>query len=230
MGAGSLLLSAVGRKPAPVAQSPAPKPAAGRASARHRAAVGGASLSGRAPRLVCPSGDHRRSLVRREILRHGAVVELTQAEAADMEVGIYNSIISFATANNVVKSWSSAQFVALYASKARSVLANLEPGDGGYIGNARLLTRLREGEFCPHEIADMRPENVFPERWKAALDARLRQDEYLNAKPAAMTDLFKCSKCHKRECVYHELQLRSGDEPMSIFITCLNCGLRWRQG
>lgn len=163
-------------------------------------------------------------------MRRGIVVTLTRAEAMDMEGGLYDSVVRFATAHNVPQCWTSAQFVGLYASKARSILANLDPGSE-YIGNQRLLTRLREGEFLPRHVADMRPEHVFPERWQAALDAKLRQDEYVsNTKPAAMTDMFTCRRCHKSECVYHELQLRSGDEPMSIFITCLNCGNRWRQG
>lgn len=147
-----------------------------------------------------------------------------------MEKGIFDSVMRFATEHNVGKRWNNAQFVALYASKARSVLANLEPL-GEYIGNARLLRRLREGEFLPHQVADMRPEHIFPERWQAAIDTKLRHDEYVNnPNIASMTDQFKCGRCHKSECVYHELQLRSGDEPMSIFITCLNCGNRWRQG
>jgi transcription elongation factor S-II len=49
-------------------------------------------------------------------------------------------------------------------------------------------------------------------------------------KPKAMTHEFKCGKCKnkKRECVYQELQVRSADEPMTLFITCLNCGHKWK--
>ena len=45
----------------------------------------------------------------------------------------------------------------------------------------------------------------------------------------AMTDQFKCGRCKSRKCIYYELQTRSADEGMTIFITCLNCGNRWRQ-
>ena len=48
-------------------------------------------------------------------------------------------------------------------------------------------------------------------------------------KPESMTDVFKCHKCKKRECSYYEVQTRSADEPMTVFVTCLNCKNRWRQ-
>ena len=44
-----------------------------------------------------------------------------------------------------------------------------------------------------------------------------------------MTDAFKCRKCGSRSTSYYEVQTRSADEPMTQFITCLNCGNRWKQ-
>ena len=42
------------------------------------------------------------------------------------------------------------------------------------------------------------------------------------------TDLFTCSRCKKSECTYYQIQTRSADEPMTCFVTCLNCGKRWK--
>ena len=47
-------------------------------------------------------------------------------------------------------------------------------------------------------------------------------------KPEAMTDQFKCRKCGSRSCSYYEVQTRSADEPMTQFISCLDCGNRWK--
>eukprot|EP01084_Bolivina_argentea_P121354 215044_1 len=44
----------------------------------------------------------------------------------------------------------------------------------------------------------------------------------------AMTDEYKCYKCKKRECRYSQAQTRSADEPMTIFVTCINCGNKWK--
>ena len=45
---------------------------------------------------------------------------------------------------------------------------------------------------------------------------------------ASATDEFKCYKCSKRQCTYYQLQTRSADEPMTTFVTCLNCGNNWK--
>eukprot|EP01138_Halocafeteria_seosinensis_P007068 gb/GECG01007228.1/.p1 GENE.gb/GECG01007228.1/~~gb/GECG01007228.1/.p1 ORF type:complete len:350 (+),score=55.02 gb/GECG01007228.1/:1-1050(+) len=40
---------------------------------------------------------------------------------------------------------------------------------------------------------------------------------------------FVCSRCKSDNTEYMQMQLASGDEPMTTFITCNNCGKRWKQ-
>ena len=40
----------------------------------------------------------------------------------------------------------------------------------------------------------------------------------------------KCQKCGGDRTTYTQKQMRSSDEPMTIFVTCINCGNRWRKG
>lgn len=44
----------------------------------------------------------------------------------------------------------------------------------------------------------------------------------------ATTDQFKCGKCKQRKTQYYQMQTRSADEPMTTFVTCTNCGNRWK--
>ena len=37
-----------------------------------------------------------------------------------------------------------------------------------------------------------------------------------------------CSKCKGTKTSSYALQTRSADEPMTVFVTCLTCGKRWR--
>ena len=66
------------------------------------------------------------------------------------------------------------------------------------------------------------------------VDAKIAEQNLLNSQAArdtaAETDQFKCSRCHQRRCKYYQLQTRSADEPMTTFVTCVNCGNRWRVG
>ena len=40
--------------------------------------------------------------------------------------------------------------------------------------------------------------------------------------------VYKCRVCGGRKTIQHEQQTRSADEPMTLFITCLNCKNTWR--
>ena len=42
------------------------------------------------------------------------------------------------------------------------------------------------------------------------------------------TDLFECPRCCKNKALYTQIQVRSADEPYTTFLTCLNCGNKWR--
>ncbi|PFH33073.1 transcription elongation factor A TFIIS [Besnoitia besnoiti] len=39
---------------------------------------------------------------------------------------------------------------------------------------------------------------------------------------------FPCFKCRTTKTVYFQMQTRSSDEPMTTFVTCLECGNRWK--
>ena len=43
------------------------------------------------------------------------------------------------------------------------------------------------------------------------------------------TNQFRCMKCKGNKTTYYTMQTRSADEGETIFITCLNCGKRWRK-
>lgn len=166
---------------------------------------------------------------RDRVLSHLMGIGLEEEQAKDIEIGVYNWSLDTASENGIMKSWNDKIFQNLYASKARSVLTNIDTTS--YIKNTRLLSRIQDGEFKPHDIAFMDVVNVFPERWTEILDMRLKQEQnFHNSKQVAKTDMFKCGKCKKRECSYYELQVRSADESSTIFVSCLNCGNRWRIG
>ena len=165
---------------------------------------------------------------RREFIRDKfSGLDLSPVFVENIEKGIFNYSIQKCKKKNIPCSWDHSMFTQMYLSRAKSVYANLKTNS--YINNPRLLERVLEKEFYPHELAFMEPTRSYPEHWKEILDEKFKRDKYMyEAKSENYTDQFKCTRCKKKKCSYYELQTRSADEPMTIFITCLNCGKRWR--
>jgi DNA-directed RNA polymerase subunit M/transcription elongation factor TFIIS len=145
----------------------------------------------------------------------------------NIEKGIYNYIIKLSKHKNIKRSWNNLVFNQLYISKVRSIYANIKKDS--YIQNKSFLKRIYDNEFDPEKIADLTIYDIFPDNWKTLIDNKSKRDKIkYELKPEAMTTLFKCRKCNSRETSYYELQTRSADEPMTQFITCLNCNNRWK--
>jgi hypothetical protein len=153
---------------------------------------------------------------------------LNEEEQIDLERGIFNFSLEEGKHRHVHRVWENPEFQTLYDITAKRTILNLD--SSSYLGNNRLAERLREGEFMPHDIAFMNYSELFPERWGNMIENAIKREaKMLEVDKSAATDMFRCSKCGKRECTYYEMQTRSADEPMTQFIRCLNCGKQWRQ-
>ena len=42
--------------------------------------------------------------------------------------------------------------------------------------------------------------------------------------------MYTCFKCKGKRVTTQEIQMRSADEPMTVFVTCVECGNNWRIG
>ncbi len=147
----------------------------------------------------------------------------------NLEKSMFEAAFDNSIKNYIPRNWKSPQFVELYRQVVRTVISNIHPNSP--VNNPRLLARVLDGEFELSAIPFMTSYEMFPEKWFALRDKQLqREQKILEGNKSRATDQFKCRRCNKRECTYYEMQTRSADEPMTIFITCLNCGKEWRQG
>jgi DNA-directed RNA polymerase subunit M/transcription elongation factor TFIIS len=154
--------------------------------------------------------------------------KLDLSETRQLERCIYNGSIRAAAQRHIGKAWSHNPFVEMYQMFAKHIAANFHPD--AYVNNTELYARYKAGEITLKEISEMDTYQLFEERWKDSFaQQQVREKRQLEGDKSMATDRFLCGKCGKRECTYYELQTRSADEPMTIFITCLNCGKHWRQ-
>jgi len=165
------------------------------------------------------------------IRRFRFLIELGAAsddDIAEFEHAIYVSTCNKADKMKVVKHWDNIMFSDIYVNMQRTLMANLHPESP--VKNARLLERIKDGELDLKELPFMTAYELCPENWKELADRQMqREQKLLEGNKGSATDRFKCNRCGKRECTYYEMQTRSADEPMTIFVNCLNCGKRWRQ-
>lgn len=145
----------------------------------------------------------------------------------NLEIGIYNNCIRNAEQMGIIKKWDNNHFIKLYLLSVISIYSNLKKES--YIGNDYLLNVIKQGEVQAYDVPFLKPENIFPERWKPILDKKFKRDKLKYEKRTEIaTNLYQCSRCGERKCAMYQLQTRSADEPMTTFVTCLVCDKRWK--
>jgi transcription elongation factor S-II len=144
-----------------------------------------------------------------------------EKDAINLEKGVHNWALKEATNKKVVKKWDNPFFVQIYLDHLRSIYINLK--------NETLIHKIVSGEIKAQEIAFMTHQEVCPEKWEDLIKAKsIRDKNKFEQNLEAATDTFKCRKCHSKKCTYYQMQTRSADEPMTIFVTCIDCGNRWK--
>jgi transcription elongation factor S-II len=140
----------------------------------------------------------------------------------NLEIGIYNYALKEANNRKIIKKWDNPYFVKIYVDQLRSIYLNLQK-------NPHISEQIDKGEIRPHKVAFMTHQEMSPQKWDTLIDAKIKRDKIkYETNMEAATDTFKCRKCHTNKCTYYQLQTRSADEPMTTFVTCLECGNRWK--
>jgi DNA-directed RNA polymerase subunit M/transcription elongation factor TFIIS len=169
---------------------------------------------------------HRKGV--NDVLKRIFADDLTELQILQLESSIYNGAIKRARVQRIVRSWTYPLFVHTYSMHARHIASNFS--NKSYVGNMELFERFKNGEIQIQDLSKMDQYELNPTRWKSQFDnQQMREKRQLEGDRSMATDMFLCKRCGKRECTYYEMQTRSADEPMTIFITCLACGKHWRQ-
>tara|TARA_B100000965_G_C19491742_1_gene713338 strand:+ start:20 stop:529 length:510 start_codon:yes stop_codon:yes gene_type:complete len=151
------------------------------------------------------------------------IVKIVENEnlAKNIEKGVVNFARKESTTQKIEKKWKNPYFVQIYLCRLKSIIENIRKED--------LLKSLKDKLIKPEVLAYMTHQEMDPSRWEVLLELKMKRDKKkYDTKMEAATDTFKCRKCKSNECTYYQMQTRSADEPMTTFVTCINCGNRWR--
>jgi len=142
-----------------------------------------------------------------------------------IEKSIYNATIKHCKKYNYERTWDSRMLVQTYIRNSLKVIRNLTTNKNAQL----IMKKLKLKQWEPESIILMSHEELYPELWEEIiLNNKKKMDLLTPSKPEKGTSMFKCNKCKERNCTYFQLQTRSADEPMTTFVTCLNCGCRWK--
>ena len=143
-----------------------------------------------------------------------------EKNSCNLEKGIFNYSLKEAEYRKVVKKWDNKFFVQIYIDRLRSIITNLK---------GEVLQHINDGTIKPHVVAFMTHQELSPDKWDEMIKAKIIRDKNkFETTITASTDTFTCRKCKGNQCTYYQLQTRSSDEPMSVYVSCLNCGNRWK--
>ena len=145
-----------------------------------------------------------------------------------IEKGIYNYAIDKCNYRQYIPIWENPEFEEIYVSKSKHIYSNLN--HKSYVKNIKLIEIIKKGDIKPYDLAFMETYKLFPERWSYIIDEKIKIYKMLKESlQESATDMFECQRCHKKETLYVEVQTRGADESFSKFISCINCGNKWRE-
>jgi DNA-directed RNA polymerase subunit M/transcription elongation factor TFIIS len=148
--------------------------------------------------------------------------------ATELEKYLLDMIVQQCKMTGIDVDWANRVFWNTYRSKAISLYENMRTD--GYVKNTEnWAKKLLDHEVEPKTFVEMPAEELCPSRWKEALDKIVETEIKLYSKDVSAAIYLYCSRCKKKsKCDYYQMQTRSADEPMTTFVTCLECDREWK--
>ncbi|KAG5477675.1 hypothetical protein LSCM1_04968 [Leishmania martiniquensis] len=102
--------------------------------------------------------------------------------------------------------------------------------------NGELRRKVVEGELLVERLVVMDDRELANPELRKQIEERMEErskdtnlSEIRKAMRTSSSTLFKCHVCGARDSSWEQRQTRSGDEPMTVIITCNKCNTQWRK-
>lgn len=139
----------------------------------------------------------------------------------NIEKCIYNYALDEASKNNIIKKWDNKFFRIIYMTRLKSISINLRK-------NASFRELVIGKKISYKQLESINHQEMNPQRWNAMIQDKTERDKATYEVYKKINSEFTCFKCQSNNCDYYQLQTRSADEPMTTFVSCLECGNRWK--
>ena len=152
------------------------------------------------------------NIYREHCIQQLTTMLVSEKNIINIEKSIFNQSLAIASEKNIEKNWSNKIFQHIYKQKYVSIMLDLKNT------KINIIDKIESREILCKDIAKLTPEDIYPENWKHV--------EFIDDN--VEDGIFQCKKCKSRKTTYYSLQTRSSDEPMTNFITCIECKNRWK--
>ena len=151
---------------------------------------------------------------------------LLDAELArELEESILDYIQNYAIRENIEIDWSNRTFLEIYKNKAVEVYDNLNINKNP----ENWLERIKNDDISIPNFVNLTALQLNPDKWNSLVERMNAKHKKTFSKNAIAAAKFYCKSCKKKsDCDYYQMQTRSADEPMTTFVTCLECDSRWK--
>jgi transcription elongation factor S-II len=184
-------------------------------------------VPGAPPKLtsMIKSNDSIRDKIRESLCQAFSKVSEEADEDIQDEVNACDPIrVAVSIESLLFENWGGSQ--GAQKAKYRSLIFNLRDGNNPDFRRRVLLGYVKPEMLIEMNTADMASDKRRKENQK--IEEKALFDCERGGAPKATTDQFKCSRCGQRKCTYHQMQTRSADEPMTTYVTCVNCNNHWK--
>ena len=159
--------------------------------------------------------------------RISALLEIPKDDTIfiNLEKNILNHATERARQINQEAAWDNHKYSNIYKQKFLQIQHNLKnsPVLKGWITDKKVKTK---------DVIHMRPEDLWPDGpYAKKMEERIHKElrkEYLKKEIKNQEGFFKCGRCKSNKTTYYQMQTRSADEPMTVFVSCLNCDRNWK--
>ena len=167
--------------------------------------------------------------IRDKVIQNFTELFEDESLSKEFETEMLQSIQKVAIKEGIEVDWGNKVFWNMYRNKAISLYENLK-GLDSYVGNKEnWLNKLKSKELTITQFVEMNAFDMCPSRWKATIEKIIETEKKLYSKSDAASIFMWCSSCKKKsKCDYYQMQTRSADEPMTTFVTCLECDKQWK--
>ena len=141
--------------------------------------------------------------------------------AQSLEKGVYDYTLKEAKGRNVMATLDNPYCQLIYKDRLRMIWLHLKK-------NPNQIDELKNHNISVEQFSDSTHQELAPELWKPFIEKKQMIDKNKYENPKKISSEFTCRKCKSNNCSHYQLQTRSADEPMTTFVSCQDCGHRWK--